>query len=109
MCTGYDFLGTKPALPSVENCILIKKYNKSSTYMRNMMQIHINPQPGRAFRGIGLDLHPIEGAQVRFCRCYHPIRAPERHLTTRLDVPLRDWAQCCGNSFMHPALIRLIR
>lgn len=104
MCTEYDFLGAKPALASIKNCILIKKYNKSSTYMRNMMQIHVNPQPGPGFRGIGLVLHPIEGAQVRFCRCH-----PARHLTTRFDVPLRAWAQCCGNSFMHPALIRLIR
>ena len=66
MCTGYDFLGTKPALPSVENCILIKKYNKSSTYMRNMMQIHINLQPSAGCRGIGLVFELIEGAQVRY-------------------------------------------
>ena len=66
MCTEYDFLGAEPALPSVENCILIKKYNKSSTYMRNMMQIHINRPLTLSSSPIGLVLQLIEGAQVRF-------------------------------------------
>jgi hypothetical protein len=74
MCTEYDFLGAKPALPSVENCILIKKYNKSSTYMRNMMQIHVNLQLSPDCRGIGLDLQRIDGAQVSFCRSRQMIR-----------------------------------
>ena len=42
MCTEYDFLRAKSAPASIKNFILIKKYDKSSTYMRNMMQIHVN-------------------------------------------------------------------
>jgi hypothetical protein len=66
MCTEYDFLGAKPALPSIKNCILIKKYNKSSTYMRNMMQIHVNLQLSPDCRRIGLVFQLLEDAQVRF-------------------------------------------
>ena len=51
MCTEYDFLGAKRALLSVKNCILIKKSDKSSTYMRNMMQIHVNLQLSPGCRG----------------------------------------------------------
>ena len=66
MCTEYDFSGAKRALPSVKNFILIKKFNKSSTYMRNMMQIHVNLQLSPACRGIGLVLQLLAGAQVLF-------------------------------------------
>jgi len=45
---------------------LIKKFDKSSTYNRNMMQIHINRPLTLSSSPIGLVLQLIEGAQVRF-------------------------------------------
>ena len=66
MCTEYHFLRAKSALASIKNCILIKKSNKSSTYMRNMMQIHVNLQLSPDCRRIGLVFQLLEDAQVRF-------------------------------------------
>jgi hypothetical protein len=103
MCTEYDFLGAKPALPSFENCILIKKYNKSSTYMRNMMQIHVKLQLSPDCRGIGLVLERIEGAQASFCRSRQMIRPRAYYVNLAPPVlpiwpHLRQRCRCrCGH------------